>query len=157
MVDQQVGNIHGVTSVGGDNLNEHTTKLSDITANGTNTVTVDNLENIQVGMSIDIVTKADGTVVAADREVDSLTDAGVLTYSGDDETTDTDDAVYAAGGFSEGAQTGFFDEDALTIAGLRRRLKAIDGTLYTDAHLNSLTYNDLVYAVRVNDHSATVN
>lgn len=156
MADQQVGNPMGVQAVGNDNLNEQDTKLSDITANGVNTVTVDNLENIEVGMSIDIVTKADGTVVAGNRTVTNLTDAGVLTYSGADAATTTAEAVYPVDGYVNGSQTGFYDTDLNSIASMRGRLAEIDAGYYTDEKLNQMTYNDLVYAIRVNDHPATI-
>ena len=157
MADQQVGNIHGIAAVGNGNLDESSSKLAGTTSHGVNTVTVDNLEKIRVGMSIDIVTEADGTVVTSDRIVSSLTSAGVLTYDGADTTTDDADSVYPTGEYSSSSQTGFHDFDSLTIASLRRRLADIDSGLYTAAVLNGMTYNDMVYAVRVSDNAATVS
>lgn len=156
MADQQVGNIHGVTAVGKDNITEEDSLLSAITANGINTVTVDDLSKIRVGMSIDLVTVADGTVVASNRTVDSLTGAGVLTYSGADAATTTAEGVYPTGEYGEDAQTGYTNVDSLTIAQLRRRLKTIDANAYSDENLDTMTYNDLVYAVRLNDDTGTI-
>lgn len=156
MADQQVGNAHGLPIVGNDNLNENDSKLSDITDSGVNTVTVDNLEGIEVGSLIDIVTKADGTVVASARTVESLTSAGVLTYSGADVASTNNEGVYAAGTYGQEPQEGFFDPDLATVGSLRRRLKQIDAGYYTDAQLDKMSYNDMVYAVRVNDHSGTI-
>lgn len=57
---------------------------------------------------------------------------------------------------STGAQT----EHALTnlgdISSMRARLAAIDGTFYTVARLNTMTRNDMVYAIRMNDFPGTV-
>lgn len=157
MADKQVGTIHGFAAVGGNNRDGGAnTKLSDITADGINTVTVSDLENIRVGQTIDIVNKADGTVLAANRTVDSLTAAGVLTYSGADVAATTDHGVYGAGDYGNTAQSGYRDNDSLTIASLRRRLKGIDAGLYTDDYLNMMTLNDMQYAVRLADNPATI-
>lgn len=43
----------------------------------------------------------------------------------------------------------------LTIAALRTRLAAIDGAYYTAARLNTMTMNDMVFAVRLLDQSST--
>ena len=43
-----------------------------------------------------------------------------------------------------------------TIAQLRARLTAISGTTYTAARLNTMSYNDMVYAVRQADHPGTI-
>jgi hypothetical protein len=42
------------------------------------------------------------------------------------------------------------------IATMRARLTAINGTYYTAARLNTLTYNDMLYAIRLNDFASTV-
>jgi len=39
---------------------------------------------------------------------------------------------------------------------MRTRLAAIDSGFYTTARLNTMTRNDMVYAVRVNDYASTV-
>lgn len=156
MADQAVGNVHGLAIVGNDNLNEEDSELANITASGVNTVTVDNLERIRVGMQIDIVTKSTGAVVASNRTVNSLTSAGVLTYSGADAATTNNEAVYPAGYFGFSSQVGFYDKDALTIAHMRTRLKQIDAGYYTNARLDNMSYNDMVYAIRVTDHAGTI-
>lgn len=43
-----------------------------------------------------------------------------------------------------------------SISALRTRLAAISGTTYTAAVLNTMTVNDMVYAVRLNDDSGTI-
>jgi len=39
---------------------------------------------------------------------------------------------------------------------LRTRLAAINGSYYTAARLNSMTKNDMVYAVRLNDDATSI-
>ena len=53
-------------------------------------------------------------------------------------------------------QRAFYDADMLTIEAIRARLTAIDGTLYSAANLDKLTYNDMIYALRVNDALETI-
>ena len=78
MANAQIGNRIGVTAVGNSGF------LSNITADGANTVTVDDPLDIDVGRSIDLVNKTTGAVLASNRTVQSLTSAGILTYSGAD-------------------------------------------------------------------------
>lgn len=59
------------------------------------------------------------------------------------------------GGDDAGA--GFTDSDMATLTAMRARLTAISGTLYSAANLNKLTWNDMVYALRVNDALAGIN
>lgn len=60
-------------------------------------------------------------------------------------------------GAGTGAPQGeHWDTDYASVTALRARLAAIDGTFYTAARLNTMTYNDLVYAVRLNDSASTV-
>lgn len=43
-----------------------------------------------------------------------------------------------------------------SVAAMKTRLAAINGTSYTAARLNSMTINDMVYALRLNDDSGTI-
>jgi hypothetical protein len=43
------------------------------------------------------------------------------------------------------------DTDYASITALRARLGTIDSGFYTSAKLDTMTYNDMLYAVRVND------
>jgi hypothetical protein len=43
-----------------------------------------------------------------------------------------------------------------SISALRTRLAAISGTTYTAAVLNTMTVNDMVYAIRLNDDAGTI-
>lgn len=59
------------------------------------------------------------------------------------------------GGDDDGA--GFTDADMATVDAMRTRLAAIDATAYSAANLNTMTLNDMVYALRVHDNLAGVN
>lgn len=50
------------------------------------------------------------------------------------------------------ASTPFNDPDMISVAAMRTRLAAIDGAYYTSAKLDSLTTNDMMYALRVHDN-----
>lgn len=54
------------------------------------------------------------------------------------------------------ASTAFIDADMNTVAAMRTRLAAIDGAYYTSARLDALTYNDMVYALRLHDNPQTI-
>jgi len=52
-------------------------------------------------------------------------------------------------GYSEGG-------NALTIAAMRARLTAINAGYFTASKLNSMTANDMEYAIRLSDHPSTI-
>lgn len=54
------------------------------------------------------------------------------------------------------AQTGFTEADYATHTAIRARLAAINAAYYTATRLNSLTQNDCLYAIRLNDSPATI-
>ncbi len=60
------------------------------------------------------------------------------------------------GGGNNGDKLEHEDTDYSTVTALRARLTAIDAGYYTAARLNTMTYNDMVYAVRLNDSPTTV-
>lgn len=51
---------------------------------------------------------------------------------------------------------GFSSTNLNDIGAMRTRLAAIDAGFYTAARLNAMTKNDMVYAIRCNDHAATI-
>lgn len=53
------------------------------------------------------------------------------------------------------ASQGFKDADLLDVDAMRTRLAAIDGATYTTARLNQMSFNDMVYAIRVADNPTT--
>lgn len=53
-------------------------------------------------------------------------------------------------------RTGYWDTDFATIASMRTRLTAIDADTYSAAELNKMTYNDMMYAIRLNDAAGTI-
>lgn len=64
-----------------------TGNLCEITADGSNTVTVDNLQYLRVGMYVDIVNKSSDAVLAANRKITAInTSTRVVTYDGADAT-----------------------------------------------------------------------
>lgn len=42
------------------------------------------------------------------------------------------------------------------IAAMKTRLAAIDAGFYTTARLNTMTFNDMVFAIRTNDNASTI-
>lgn len=54
-------------------------------------------------------------------------------------------------------QDQFNDADLVDIDAMRTRLANIDGTYYTSAKLNEMSVNDMVYAIRKNDHATTIS
>lgn len=161
MADAQLGNIAGVAAKAQSPL------LANITADGANTVTVTEWRRLRLNQHVDIRTKATGVVVAADRQITGITNAGVVTYSGADVAATVAEGLYPVGewsalgrsiqnggpsvrkGFDLGSQTDSIED-------LRQRLKDINSTYYTDMFLNGLTSNDLVYAVRIADEPASI-
>lgn len=43
-----------------------------------------------------------------------------------------------------------------SIAAMKTRLAAINGTYFTTARMNTMTVNDLIYALRLNDDPTTI-
>lgn len=161
MANQQVGNTRGLPIVG---YGDH--KMAEITADGANTVTIDTTKKIRVGDNIDILNKATKAVLASARQVTGLTSAGILTYGGADvAAVPGTHAVYRGG---TGAPTGSvslsggpteqdgFDMGIGTIAQLRARLQQFNATTYSNAELDKMTENDMVYAARLLDNSLSV-
>lgn len=55
------------------------------------------------------------------------------------------------------SSTDVVDNDNMdSIAAMRTRLAAINAGLYTAAYLNTMTVNDMVYAIRLNDNAGTI-
>jgi hypothetical protein len=167
MADAQIGNHMGVAAV--DNIG---VKLADISAEGVNTFTVGSaaqLRNFEVGMNIDFRTAATGALVA-NRNVTQINNTtNVIVYDGADAATTTAEDVFLGGqspvaaslpksnlNGGASAQAGLELSEADTIFKLRARLKAISATTYSDAELNKMTYNDMVYALRVNDAAGSI-
>lgn len=60
-------------------------------------------------------------------------------------------------GAGTGAPQGEHDDtDYTSITALRARLSTLDAGFYTAARLNTLSYNDMVYAVRLADAASTI-
>lgn len=52
-------------------------------------------------------------------------------------------------------RAGFFDVSLGNVKLMRDRLAQISPSLYTTAYLNRMTFNDMVYALRLNDHRSS--
>ena len=178
MVRAQIGNEIGVTAV--DRANE--TLIGAVVSEGANNFVVSaaDFRNFQVGQTIDIVVRATGATGAGalGRTVTALDSAtNTVTYSGGDLTLDNTYGAYLSGkwelaqpastpvggredyanlngGLSEYA--GFDMTIFGSIGAMRARLTAISATTYSAAELDKMTYNDLVYAIRVNDAAGSI-
>ncbi len=58
------------------------------------------------------------------------------------------------GGATDSA--GYSDPNQNTVTAARTRLAAISATTYTTAVLDSMTLNDMRYAIRLNDFASTI-
>jgi hypothetical protein len=153
MARAQVGNIHGYAAVGTGGV------LANITADGVNTVTIDDTFGVPVGSFIDIINKTTGAVLASNRQITNLTSAGVLTYSGADVAavpgTHVVSVTGAVSGYSNlnGGPTpgeGFtMGGEGMTVDRLRSRLSAINSVTYSATELDKMTLNDMRYALRL--------
>lgn len=98
--------------------------LAKVTADGVNTVTVDSTAYLAVGQNIDTVSPSTGVASISNRQITGI--AGlVVTYNGADGTAAVNDVVCITGG---GASVKY----------------------HTASRLDSMTVNDLVYALRQN-------
>lgn len=48
------------------------------------------------------------------------------------------------------------DEDADNVFSMKSRLNTIDPNAYSQANLHTMTYNDMLYALRVHDNPETI-
>lgn len=60
------------------------------------------------------------------------------------------------GGGNNGESLEHTDTDYVSITALKARLTTLDAGFYTTARLNTMTYNDMIYAVRLADAPSTV-
>jgi hypothetical protein len=163
MAETQVGNILGVTQVG---IGIAGTGGA-ISADAANTVTVTNPQAVRVGASYDIVNATTGAVLASNRQVTSVTSAGVVTYGGADVAAVPGTHILVPTGYAvpvaaasnpyvninggSDASHGFDIAPSVTldtIGNMREYLLSLALPAYTVQRLNSMTYNDLVYACR---------
>jgi hypothetical protein len=77
--------------------------MATVTADGANTVTVDNVQYLEVGMRIDIRTRSNGAAVISDRLITAINETTrVVTYDGADGTATTTEGIYRMGNFVGG-------------------------------------------------------
>lgn len=75
--------------------------LATVTADGSNTVTVDSTQYLEIGMQIDVKTIVGGAAVISNREITDINGL-VVTYSGADGTATTAEGLYREGNFLGG-------------------------------------------------------
>lgn len=161
MADSQIGNAAGVAAVdNGSNL------LATVVSDGVNNVVVDDVSKLQLGDIIDIVNISTGAVLASARTIDGIVlSSKTVTYTGADVIATTSHGIYFSGDYGthrsnrsggRSADSGYRNRGLTDIQSMRDRLTAINGTYYTAARLNNMTYNDMVYAIRLADDLTTV-
>jgi hypothetical protein len=82
-------------------LGDGTGLLASVTADGANTVTVDNAASLEIGMQIDIRTRSNGTAVITDREITDINGL-VVTYDGADGAATATEGLYRQGNYLGG-------------------------------------------------------
>ena len=79
--------------------------LASVTADGANTVTVDNIQYLEVGMRIDILVRATGAAVAVNRNITAINETtNVVTYDGADVGATNADGLYREGNYLSGVK-----------------------------------------------------
>lgn len=82
--------------------------LASVTADGANTVTVNNIQYLDIGMKVDIRTRSTGASVAADREITNIVEttypAGTVTYDGADVAATANEGLYRTNNYASGTK-----------------------------------------------------
>ena len=139
----QLGNGLGVTTAG--DREKFDAIATEITADGANTFTASDVEQLRVGDKIQVRTKTTD-VVLGERNITVINPTTrVVTYDG------ADMAVVA--GTHAVYKPDFYHLNVPGKNMLRQLLKNINAGYYTDTRLNGLTENDMIYAARVHRHS----
>lgn len=118
-----------------------------------------NWSKMKQNMLIDCASPA-GVVRFTNRLVVYIINNGSMSYSGADApTVAAGDLIYVAGAITKNqpsntnggvsAMRGFRLEGAFTLGDIRDRLNEINPTYYTSTRMDQLTYNDLIYALRL--------
>lgn len=180
MARLEIGNILGICAVDKPDDTLLGTVVTD-TANGF-TVTAADIKNFFPGQIIDAVTKTTGVTGAGFigrivQSVDTVTNTVV--YTGADATLTTLFGIYLTGQWELAAPlpgtagtvndpyanvnggpayfSGIGDANYMgDLQAMRNRLQAISATTYSNAQLDLMTYNDLVYACRINDYPGSI-
>jgi hypothetical protein len=75
--------------------------LASVTADGANTVTVDSVASLEIGMQIDIRTRSNGAAVISNREITDINGL-VVTYDGADGAATATEGLYREGNYASG-------------------------------------------------------
>jgi hypothetical protein len=77
--------------------------LASVTADGVNTVTVDNIQYLEVGSFVDIRTRSTGAAIAVQRNITAINETTrVVTYDGADVAATANEGLYREGNFAAG-------------------------------------------------------
>lgn len=81
---------------------DQTGAMASVTADGANTVTVDNIQYLEVGMIIDLINSTNDAVLASARTITAINESTlVVTYDGADVTATTDHRVVRTGNWKK--------------------------------------------------------
>lgn len=130
-------------SLNREGYGDQTGNLTEITADGANTVTVTSVQYLRVGMFIDLINKGTDAVLALRRKITAISAANVVTYDGAD--------VAAVAGTHVVVITGAWKKE---INGLTNIIGP-DGGSYTTLHsVNGATAGNEYWRSKVLDGSA---
>lgn len=169
MSKHQIGSVHGVTAKAGSAAEVQSivggatsgTFVLDFAGQRTSALTFDDIAaDIQAALRALSNISATGVVCAGGPLPAAVTVSFENEFLGVDVPKLKVYSIDLAGGTvtvrDTTERTRFFDADMLSIPAMRARLTAINGTLYTSAYLDRLSFNDMMYALRVHDSLTTI-
>jgi hypothetical protein len=82
---------------------DQTGLLASVTADGASTVTVDNIQYLEIGMRIDILTRSNGATIGLNKEISAINETtNVVTYTGGNVDATSVDGLYREGNYVGG-------------------------------------------------------
>jgi len=79
--------------------------MASVTADGANTVTVDNIQFLEVGQRIDLRTRSNGAAIAVNRNITAINETTkVVTYDGADVAATANEGIYREGNYAAGVK-----------------------------------------------------
>lgn len=143
------------------------TLLASITEDGAtdNQVVVNSVNALQIGMTVDFRVRATGSATggATARHINMINQAAsTVGYDGADvDIADDSFGIYFAGGYAEsagynnvnggaGVEEGFRLLSSYDLGSLRNFLIGVNSDTYSEANMDKMTRNDMIYALRMN-------
>lgn len=170
MADLMLGNPSGVCAVGSAD-----SKIAEVVADAANSflVAAADLPKFYVGQRIIFRVKATGAVFGTTARIITSISNIAVTYDGADVAlvagthiiceNEPADTVTALNSYQRSNQNGgpsagraFGAANFQDLDTMREYLNILDGAYFTTARLNRMTYNDLVYAVRVRAYPTSI-